>query len=73
MRDLHRKALVRAYRTLAQGLYASIALNTANFVADFTSNKLFFLTTLLTVSLTALGSFFHAIMTGLPETEDKKQ
>jgi hypothetical protein len=68
MKALHRAALTRAYRTLAQGLGGS-AVTTA-LVAIFVSGESAVKAALVTVATVIIGaatSFFQGIAEGLPE------
>lgn len=70
MRALHRAALKRAYRTLAQGLGGS-AVTTA-LVAVTTDGQAAgkaAVVALVTVGVTAFASFWQGVAKGLPEVD----
>lgn len=68
MKSLHKAALIRAYRTLAQGLGGSAVATAA--VAIFTDGQsalTVLLATLGTVLVAAVTSFWQGVAAGLPE------
>lgn len=77
MRTLHRAALVRAYRTLAQGLGGSavttalVALVAALADADAARTAALAAAVAIgTTITTALASFWQGVAAGLPEADD---
>lgn len=71
MKTLHKAALIRAYRTLAQGL-AGGAVTTAlvALVSGQTSAGSAALVALGTATVTAFASFWSGVAKGLPEATD---
>lgn len=78
MRALHRAAVIRAYRTLAQGLGSSAVITAlvAVITAVGTDTSAVKTATLAaavavgTVVVTAIGSFWQGVARGLPEAKD---
>lgn len=79
MKSLHRAALVRAYRTLSQGLGSSavitalVAVVTA-VATDASAVKTAVLAAAVavgTVVVAAVGSFWQGVAQGLPEASDE--
>lgn len=76
MRDLHKAALRRAYRTLAQGLGGSTVITAITAVVAATGNSdaartagLAAIISVGTTIVTALGSFWQGVAQGLPEEQ----
>lgn len=68
MKQLHRAAAVRAYRTLAQGLGGSAVVTAiAALVTDGRGALLAGGIAIGTVLATAFGSFWQGVAAGLPE------
>lgn len=70
MRDLHKKALIRAYRTFAQGLAGSALVTTIAGVIEGSNTVRTVLTGVATIVVTAFLSFWQGVVKGLPESDD---
>ena len=70
MRDLHKKALIRAYRTFAQGLAGSALVTTVVGILNGTDTVRTVLTGVATIVVTAFLSFWQGVAKGLPESDD---
>lgn len=70
MKALHRAALVRAYRTLAQGLGGSaVATALLALITDGETARVGLIAALGTTLVAALTSFWQGVAAGLPEVD----
>lgn len=79
MKNLHRAAAIRAYRTLSQGLGSSAVITAlvavitalATDASTFKAALLAAAVAVGTVVMAAIGSFWQGVAKGLPEASDE--